>query len=487
MMLSSTRASTPAPRAADALALGRLDAHDQAALLARGELTAAELTEAAIVRIQTLDPTLGALSHQAFDLGRARAAQVDAMGTDRPAMGGVPLLLKDSLAWPGMPTRGGSRSRNNVLAAHGHAFAQRLEAQALEPLGKTAMPEFGLLPSTEPLLGPVTRNPWNPAHSPGGSSGGAGAALAAGLVPLAHGSDGAGSIRIPASCCGVVGLKPGRGGVVRVRERHAIEDLIVSDSLMSRSVRDTAWAFAAAAPQARPMVRQASSQRLRIALVEGNLHGHMASAALQEATTRAARLCEQLGHRVELVPWPIDGGDVVRAMTTLWSHAAADCVDLTVAALGVDATQGALEPWTRNLAQWNRAHCGIAELEHAYAQLAALPQAFDAFHQRYDVLLTPTLHRPPPRLGELSPERPVEELLAAFFDWCSYTPLQNLAGTAAISLPLAHDQAGLPLGVQFAANRGGEDLLLGLAYELEAAAPWQDRWPTHSVATLESR
>jgi len=487
MSLSSTRAATPAPRVADALALGRLDAHDQAALIARGELSAAELTEAAIVRIQALDPALGALSHQAFDLGRARAAQVDAMGAERPAMGGVPLLLKDSLAWPGMPTRGGSRSRNNVLATHAHAFAQRLEAQALVPLGKTAMPEFGLLPSTEPLLGPVTRNPWNLDRSPGGSSGGAGAALAAGLVPLAHGSDGAGSIRIPASCCGVVGLKPGRGGVVRVRERHPIEDLIVSDSLMSRSVRDSAWAFAATSPQGRPMVRQAPDRRLRIALVEGNLHGQAAPAALQDATAQAARLCEQLGHRVELAPWPVDGAQVLRAMTTLWSHTAADCVDLTVAALGMEATQGALEPWTRNLAQWNRQHCGIAQLEHAYAQLAALPPAFDAFHQRYDVLLTPTLHRAPPVLGALSPERPVEELLAAFFDWCSYTPLQNLAGTAAISLPLAHDDDGLPLGVQFAANRGDEDLLLGLAYELEAAAPWHDRWPTHSVATLETR
>ncbi|MET0290701.1 MAG: amidase family protein [Pseudoxanthomonas sp.] len=479
--------SPSVPRVADALALGRLDAHDQAALLARGELSACELTEAAIVRIEVLDPALGALSHHAFDLGRARAAQVDAMGADRPAMGGVPLLLKDSLAWPGMPTRGGSRSRNNVLATHGHAFAQRLEAQALVPLGKTAMPEFGLLPSTEPLLGPVTRNPWNRAHSPGGSSGGAGAALAAGLVPLAHGSDGAGSIRIPASCCGVVGLKPGRGGVVRVRERHAIEDLIVSDSLMSRSVRDTAWAFAATAPQARPMVQHASNKRLRIALVEGNLHGQAAPPALQAATAQAARLCEQLGHTVELMRWPVDGAEVVRAMTTLWSHTAADCVDLTVAALGVEVTQGALEPWTCNLAHWNRKHCGIAELEHAYAQLAALPQVFDTFHQAYDVLLTPTLHHAPPRLGALSPERPMQELLAAFFDWCSYTPLQNLAGTAAISLPLAHDDAGLPLGVQFAANRGGEELLLGLAYELEAAAPWSNRWPTHSVATLEKR
>lgn len=471
-------------RVDDALALGRLDAHDQAALLARGELTALELTEAAIVRAQRLDPALGALSHRAFALARQHARAVDALA-QRPPLGGVPYLLKDSLEFPGMPTLAGSRSRTGVLATQAYPFAQRFQEQGLVPLGKSAMPEFGLLPSTEPLLGPVTRNPWSPAHSPGGSSGGAGAALAAGIVPLAHGSDGAGSIRIPAACCGVVGLKPGRGGVVRVRGRHVLEDLMVSDALMSRSVRDSAWAFAAAHPQSPPMVAGASPRRLRIGLVDTGLRGQMAQAEVGAALAQAAQLCEGLGHRVERMAYPIDGAAATRALVTLWSHMAADCVDAAVATLGEAVAQRALEPWTRELAQWNLAHCGIAELEQAYAQLAALPAALHALHTRVDVLLTPVVRTPPPPLGELAPDRVLEELMPGFFDWAAYTPLQNLAGTPAIALPLAHGGDGLPIGVQFVADRGAEAVLLALAYELEAAAPWQQRWPPHSVASAD--
>lgn len=469
----------------EALALGRLDAHDQAALRRSGEVSAAELVEAAIMRTDSLDGALGAVCHRAFDLARKRARAIDAgsdPGSDEGSShAGVPYLVKDSLATPGMPTHSGSRSRDDTLASEAFPFLRRLDAAGLVPIGKSTMPEFGLMPSTEPLRGPVTRNPWSFAHSPGGSSGGAGAAIAAGIVPLAHGSDGAGSIRMPAACCGIVGLKPGRGGVVRVRSRHVLEDLLVGDSLMSRSVRDTAWAFAMAHPQAGTAVTTPSPRRLRIAMITDNLSGDSPHPQVAAALTRSAALCESLGHRVEAMSWPVDGPAVTRALHTLWSHLAADCVDTTDALLGPQRSQATLEPWTRELARWNRDHCGIGELEQACTQLAQLPSILHAFHQQYDVILSPVLRSPPLPIGELAPDRGFDALMPALFDWMSYTPLQNLAGTPGISLPLFSTPEGLPVGTQFVADRGQEETLLQLAFELEAAAPWHDRWPPHSV------
>jgi len=463
----------------DACALGRLDAHAQAALRKAGEVSARELVEAARLRIDALDPALGAVCHRADALARV---QLDGDLPDAP-LAGVPWLAKDSLDVPGMPTRSGSRSRSNMLAARGYAYVERLQAQGLVAVGKSTMPEFGLLGSTEPLLGPVTRNPWSPAHSPGGSSGGAGAAVAAGLVPLAQGSDGGGSIRIPAACCGIVGLKPGRGSTVRVRARHMIEDLLVGDSLMARSVRDVAWGFAAAhADPGRAMVAGAAPVRLRIGVVDVSLAGTAPHPDVADAIRRSADLCAALGHRVEAVDWPIDGGAMLSAFQDIWTHLGADCVDAARPLLGGRRPEDALEPWT--LALGERAMTLPTDaLERGYAQLARLPAQFAAFHARYDVLLSPVVNAPTPALGQYGPSVPVEVLMPSMFDWISYTPLHNLAGTPAISLPLFHDGRGLPLGSMFAADRGREDVLLALAYELEAALPWRDRWPPHSVAT----
>ncbi|MBL8267243.1 amidase family protein, partial [Steroidobacter sp.] len=289
----------------EALALGRLDAHDQARLVRDGELPVEALTEAAILRIDALDPTVRALSHYDPTLARGEARALRESGG---TMRGVPWLPKDSLDYPGMPTTSCSRSRSRKAIQHGHAYVQRLQQAGLVALGKSSMPEFGLLASTEPLAGPVTRNPWSLEHSPGGSSGGAVAAIAAGLVPLAHGSDGGGSIRLPASCCGVVGLKPGRDSTVRVRARHLVEDLLVADSLHSRSVRDVAWGFAAAHTDSkRAVVTGPSSRRLRIAVIEHGLRGNVPHADTARAVASTADLCARLGHKVERTSWPLDG------------------------------------------------------------------------------------------------------------------------------------------------------------------------------------
>lgn len=469
---------------ADAFQLGTLDAHDQAGLVARGELHATDLVEAAIMRVEALDTELASLSYRAFAAARKRATQPQRDG----ALAGVPYLLKDSLEYPGMPTLAGSRSRRGALATTAYPFAQRFDQQGLIPLGKSAMPEFGLMGTTEPLLmEKPTRNPWAPRHSPGGSSGGAAAAVAAGLVPLAHGSDGAGSIRIPAACCGIVGLKPGRSAVVRVRSRHVLDDLLVSDSLMSRSVRDTAWAFAAAHPQmTRAMVRGPLTPRLRIAVVESSLWGVRPDHEVSAAIRRAAALCEALGHHVEEVSPSIDGVASMSALLTLWAHVAADAVDAVRPTLGGGRLEDALEPWTRDLAEW-AAQLPIEALEQAYKQLALLPEQLTAFHQEYDVVLSPVLRMPPPLLGTYAPDLAFEALRDGMFDWIGYTPLQNLAGTPAISLPLHWTAQGLPVGVMFAADRGQENRLLGLAYELEQASPWHMRWPSLSVGAANSQ
>lgn len=463
-----------------AFELGRLDAHDQARLCRDGEVSARELTEAALLRIDALDPPLGAVSHRADALALARA---DAPPTDVDVpLAGVPWLAKDSLDYPGMPTRSCSRSRSGALAERGHAYVERLDAQGLVAVGKSAMPEFGLLGSTEPLLGPVTRNPWSPRHSPGGSSGGAAAAVAAGLVPLAHGSDGGGSIRLPASCCGIVGLKPGRDSTVRVRARHMIEDLLVGDSLMARSVRDVAWGFAAAhVDPCRAMVAGPARRRLRVAVVETSLLGAAPHPQVAAAIAASADLCAALGHQVTKVAWPIDGPAMLHAFQDVWTHLGADCVDATRPLLGGRRLEDALEPWT--LALGRRAlELPTAALERGYAQLARLPVQLAAFHADHDVLLSPVVTAPPPLLGSYGPCVPAQRLMQEMFDWIAYTPLQNLAGTPAISLPLGESSDGLPIGSMFAADRGREDLLLALAYELEQARPWHGRWPAISVA-----
>ncbi|AZU04049.1 amidase [Glycocaulis alkaliphilus] len=458
----------------DAMSLGGLDGMAQAELVRRRELSALELTEAAIMRIDALDPDLQAISWKAYDLARTRA------GSPLPAgpLSGVPCLLKDSLQYPGMPGRGGSASVPPTAAAQGFPYATRLDEAGLVPLGKTAMPEFGLLGVTEPHIGPVTSNPWDARFSPGGSSGGAAAAVASGMTPLAHGSDGAGSIRIPASCCGIVGLKPGRGAAVRVRARHPIEDLLVADSLMARTVRDVAAGFALARPGREAAPAGPGRRRLRIALIEPTLAGGAPHPDCQEALTEAAELLAALGHHVEAAELPVHGPAAERAERVLWMHLGADCVD-AVRARGQEPAR-VLEPWTRALGRMAEA-LSPEDLEQAYAQIAALPAQLSAFADHFDVWLTPTLASPPPLIGDMAPDLDPDLLMERMFGWLGYTPLQNLAGTPAISLPLHWNRGGLPVGVMLAGPRGAENRLLELAFELEAACPWADRWPPVSA------
>lgn len=461
---------------AEALALGRLDAHDQGALIRSGEVSPAELVEAAIVRIVVVDPTINAISHRAFDLARARAAQAAAPDDEHP-LAGTPYLLKDSLQYPGMPTRAGSRARDSSLATFAYPFVRRFDAQGLIPLGMTTMPEFGLLAGTDTLCFGATRNPWALDRSPGGSSGGSAAAVAAGLAPLAHGSDAAGSIRVPAAACGVVGLKPGRGANARARSAHWLDDMLCSDSLIGRSVRDIAWSFAVAAPEPRAVVTRPGKRRLRIALVMEGMDGTAPSGEVAEAISRTATLCESLGHFVEPIARPATHKAALDAILgVLWPYMGRDLFDMCVARWPGRRPEDMLEPWTIGLAE----HCATLkpqDLEAAYDVMTGAPAVNTEAFERFDVMLTPVVNEPALELGVLSPLRPFDELMGAMVRFMPYTPLQNMAGSPAISLPLFTAPGGLPIGSMFAGDRGAEELLLELALELEAAQPWAGRWP----------
>lgn len=461
----------------DAFKLGRLDAHDQAALCAAGEVSALDLVEAAIIRIERLNPDLNVVTYADFDAARRRAALASG------EMAGVPWLLKDGLDYRGMPTASGSRSKKDAPRSEvSYPYTDCFDAQGLIPLGKTNAPEFGLLPTTEPLLYGAARNPWAPDRSPGGSSGGAAAAVASGMVPLAHAADGGGSIRIPASCCGLVGLKPGRGANVRARGAHLIEDLLACDILLSRSVRDVAWAFRTAATHNGHAERSAAGKAPpRIALCMNNLWDNAPEPEVRDVILRTAALCESLGYAVEEAPLPVNGPRVLQGFQTIWGYLAREAAGACALEHGAAAAQELLEPWTRDLAAWSE-RLSIHDAESLFMEIGSATDAMDRFFGEYDFILSPVLRRPALKIGALAPSCAFDDNMSLMYDYVSYTPLHNLTGHPAISLPVYAGADGAPIGSMFAAARGAEEALLSLAAKLELAAEWKDRWPPVSVA-----
>jgi amidase len=462
----------PRPRSKGDDPLARLDGIAQAELVARGEVSAAELIQAAMRRSAALDPQLNAVVTEAFDRALARVAA----GVSGP-FGGVPYLLKDLTDWQGVRCTHGSRLFLDSVSERSGPLVVASEATGLVVLGKTNTPEFGLLPSTESLaLGPC-HNPWDAVRSTGGSSGGAAAAVAAGIVPLAEASDGGGSIRIPAACCGVFGLKPSRGRVLDTGDEPGAWDIDVHHCV-SRSVRDSALLLAhtervAPLPQV-GFVRDPVRTRLRIAVSTQTPRGEEPEPEVRDAALAAAHLCASLGHIVFEAAPAYSGEAFIEHFLTLWAHGPAGLVE-QLGARGVDPA-AVLEPWTLGLAAEYRAK-PLGSLAAALAFFAETEHTVDAFFDGADVWLTPVLAAAPPPLGELAPDVPFATLRERCIRWVAYTPIHNVAGTPAMSVPLGWSTGGLPIGVQFAARRGGEATLLALAYELEAAAPWVERWP----------
>lgn len=471
----SACAAPPADTPTDAL--GDHDATGLAAAIRAGDVTQQQALDAAIARSERVNGELNFIATPLYDYGRARAAE-----TLSGPFAGVPTLIKDLMPMTGQPTKYGSRAFANFVAPAQPPYMDALLAAGLVPFGKSTTPEFGLTATTETLLSGDTRNPWDITRSSGGSSGGAAVAVAARVVPIAHASDGGGSIRIPAACNGLVGLKPSRGRSVAGGRPDPGIDISVN-GCVSHSVRDTAaWLAATEQTGANPtfpalgLITGPNTQRLRIIVDIPNALGNDPDPEVRAAVEAAAELCRSLGHEVRTQRAPINGAQFSDDFILLWANGAAEVVALVQsqapAGVPLDAL---LEPLTLELAAHARER-GQRGLEAAIGRLRTVETQYAAMFETADIYLTPVLGKPPLPLGEINGARGMS-VFATLNDYVGYTPLQNVAGAPAISLPLAQSSGGLPIGIHFSAAKGQERKLLELAYELENAQPWAGRRP----------
>ena len=462
-----------------------MDATAQAELIESGEVSPVELVDAAIERIEALDGPLNAVNLRWFDEARQVAA-----GPDLPhgPFRGVPFLLKDLNAhMAGMPLSNGNVALRDAQyrSSTDTELVARFKAAGLVILGRTNSPEMGTVPVTEPVAWGPTRNPWDTERTPGGSSGGAAASVAAGMVPFAHASDGGGSIRIPASCCGLVGLKPSQGRISTGPFRA--ETGLGVELAVSHSVRDTARLLAAvagpgtgdsviapASPVGYEDALDRDPGRLRIGLLSGHPRGGTVDAECTEAAESAGRMLEALGHHVEYsFPAVLSDEATVARFMALWAVGAAINVRSFSDLLGREINEHDVEPMNWAQAEFARRMSG-EDYALALAAVASFRRECLAWWASgFDLLVTPTVAQVQPRIGEHDNdvERPMEPLRRAA-EWVVYTPPFNTSGQPAISLPLHRTASGLPIGVQLVADYGREDLLVSVAAQLERAHPW---------------
>jgi amidase len=489
---------------------GRLDGLALADLVRRGEVTPGELLEEAIARAERVNPRINAIIRPLYERARRDAA---ALPPSDGAFRGVPLLLKDlDAAVAGEPLAAGSRFLSDFRPARDSTIVERFRRAGAVIFGKTSTPELGITPFTEPKLFGPTRNPWNLDLTPGGSSGGAAAAVAAGIVPVAHGNDGGGSIRIPASCCGLFGLKPTRGRTPVGPDRTQLWSGFAIGHVVSRSVRDSAAMLDAIAgpeptspywapPAARPFAAEVGAPpgRLRIALAKRPFVTTVAPHAdCLAAADDAARLLTDLGHDVEEADLEIDGDAFARDFFVLVCVEIAAILARAAEGLGRRVRRGDIETSTALVATIGRQQTAIRAAA-ARDRLEAAVRGAAATFEKFDLVLSPTLGLPPPGIGMLAPrgaEAFAHDLLIALhlgvllrlpgvveasvrrvFAFVPFTPLANVSGQPAMSVPLAWNAAGLPIGVQLQARFGDEATLFRVAAQLEAARPWADRRP----------
>ncbi len=451
-----------------------LDAVGQAAAIKAKQVSPLELVDATIARIQAVNPKVNAVVAEFFDTARKQAKGA----IPAAPLAGVPYLIKDLNDVKGERSTSGSRLMATHVGAENSLLAQKAIDAGMIILGKTNTPEFGLTATTESVLLGACHNPWNLGHSSGGSSGGAAAAVASGMLPVAHASDGGGSIRIPASCCGLFGLKPSRGRMDFGPKEKMPGDIAV-EHCVSRSVRDSAMLFSlsedsSARARLKPtgFVTGPSKTRLRIAFATKATTGAEPHPDVKAALEDTAKLCRSLGHEVVEAMPPVDGQAFLDAFLTVWASGGAELMQLAQS-LKLKP-EDVLEPWTIGLGEFFLKKPKDA-MAQALANMKTVEAQMDAFLGQYDVWLTPVLAAPPPKLGELSPTLPFQTHYDRIVKYAVYTPIHNAAGTPAMSVPLGMSKDGLPIGSQFAAGKGKEAMLLALAYELEKAKPWAEK------------
>jgi amidase len=452
-------------------ALGDHDAVGLVEALHSGAVSVPELVEAAIARTERVDPELNAVAYTAYDEARAQAR--DPLGG---FFSGVPTFVKDNVDVAGMPTCHGTDAWVGRPCRSDGDFARMYRLTGLVTLGKTRLSEYGFPPTVEhPRLGPV-RNPWSTDHTAGGSSAGSAALVAAGAVPLAHAMDGGGSIRIPASVNGLVGLKPTRD---RVPQDKMVRDQpvrICADGVLTRTVRDTAAFIRESEKIYRNLalppvgdITRPGRNRLRVSVVTSAM-GQEASPEVAELTLKVAAVLEELGHTVVEGDVPDLDPRFKEDFLTYWATLSLFLLQNGRRLHGRTWDRSRHDAFTVGLAR--HATRNLHRLPGAITRLRRSRHRSADYFRRYDVVLAPTLAAETPRIGHLDPTQDFDVVMARILDWISFTPLQNATGDPAISLPLATTSGGLPLGMQLAAGAGREALLLELAYEIEEAIPF---------------
>jgi amidase len=466
-------------------------ASELATLVHTGQVSSTELVTAALERIEQLQPTLNAFVHVDPDGALQTAASIDR--DDPRPFAGVPIAIKDTTPVRGMPYTMGSELFGDFVPGHDSFVTRRIRDAGFVIVGKTNMPEFGILPVTESRRYGPCRNPWDTDRTPGGSSGGAAAAVASGMVPLAHGSDGGGSIRIPAACTGLVGLKPTRGRISRGPDLG--DDYLVQDGVLTRTVTETAqmldilsgyeigdatWAPPPSEPFAHAVERDPG--RLKI--------GYTLQAAMEapldpeceRATREAAQLLSELGHEVEEIDAPWGGQELFEAFVMAFGTPIAMGMYFGGLVTGREPSEELVEPLS--WAMWNTVRERTA-LDYLLArtQLSAVSRGIIALWESYDVMLTPALAARPVRVGEIDAcsDDPWDDFLRSS-RFTPFAALFNVSGQPAISVPLFHGEDGLPTAIQLAGRPTDEGTLLSLAAQLETARPWADRRPELAAA-----
>jgi amidase len=472
----SVGALAPAMSTSD---LSAYDAMGLAELVRSKQITPLELIDDTIRKIEAVNPKLNAVICKTYDRARQRALQP----VSGAPFAGVPLLVKDNATIAGIPSARGSRALRGNVPEKTAPFFAAVEAAGFNVAGVTNMPELGLIDGTESALYGATHNPWNLDYSPSGSSGGSAACVAAGVLPLAHGTDGGGSLRMPASHCGLFALKVSRGRLLPGNFAAPAWSRLV-DGCFSRTVRDTAMYLSAMEDPNTQLpklgaVTGKSPKRLRIALMYEGMQGQVPHPEVRNAIADTAQLCRDLGHTVEEAKPALDQAALNDAAHRIGAVEVAKMMDAIAKAKGIAKLEDGFESRALGIREEALHHGPFEEqIAAALPVLQAGTAALDRFFQQWDVLLTPVVREPAFKIGMRDQTKfGFKELNEITRDYMPYTQLHNICGTTAMSVPLHWDSNGLPLGSQFAARMGAEAILLALAYELEEAHPWKGKRP----------
>jgi amidase len=457
-------------------ALGTLDAVGIAEAIATGEISASEATEAAIQRAEKVNDALNAIVFKTYDMARENAR-----AKHPGALSGVPAFIKDNEPVKGVPTQLGTLAFKAKPAKKNGRYVNQFLSTGLISLGKSTMPEFGFICSTENPKWGITRSPWDTDYTPGGSSSGSAAMVASGVVPIAVANDGAGSTRIPASCCALIGMKPSRGRLMNAEGTDRLPVNIVYEGVLTRTVRDTAAFYAAAEKYYRNPalpemghITHAGPKRLKIVFFDNigeGKPGHQ-DGATYTTLLSTAKLLSSLGHEVEQLPFPpFDISELSTDFLNYYGMLAFALSSLGGLLLDSKPDRSQLEPFTTGLSdQFKRNILGI---RRSIKRLQATALMMEGFFGKYDIIMTPVLAHSVPPIGHFSTALSYQEISLRAVSFAPFTGIQNISGSPAISVPSGISAEGLPIGMHFIAPFGQDKRLIELAYELEAARPWR--------------